>query len=128
MRKSPEPLILVPRKQPNQPRPIPPTHLSWSLHFNLSFTFFGTMRHFSKEFFQKFPVFSKKNVLRFLSLRYSADLGRSCLVGFDIKCRFLGNKPMPSGGKEPSLFHYSYFPNPGTRPLKQPNPSPTHLS
>ena len=30
--------------------------------------------------FQKFQVFSKKNVLRFLSLRYSADFGRSRLV------------------------------------------------
>ena len=45
------------------------------------FTFFGTVRHFPKEiFFRKFQVFFQKNVLRFLSLRYSADLRRSRLV------------------------------------------------
>ena len=45
------------------------------------FTFFGTVRHFLKEFFfRKFQVFFQKNVLRFLSLRYSADLRRSRLV------------------------------------------------
>ena len=49
------------------------------------FTFFGTVRHFPKEFFfENFKFFSKKNVLRFLSLRYSADLRRSRLV--DIIC------------------------------------------
>ena len=47
------------------------------------FTFFGTVRHFPKDFFfQKFQVFFHKNVLRFLSLRYSADLRRSRLVYF----------------------------------------------
>ena len=46
-----------------------------------SFTFFGTVRHFPKEKnFRKFQVFRKKNVLRFLSLRYSADFRRSRLV------------------------------------------------
>ena len=46
------------------------------------FTFFGTVRHFPKEIFflENFKFFSKKNVLRFLSLRYSADLRRSRLV------------------------------------------------
>ena len=44
------------------------------------FTFFGTMRHFLKEKNLKFPVFFSKNVLRFLSLRYSADFRRSHLV------------------------------------------------
>ena len=44
-------------------------------------TFFGTMRLFLKEnFFQKSKVFPKKNVLRFLSLRYGADFRRSRLV------------------------------------------------
>ena len=39
------------------------------------------MRHFPNEFFfRKFQVFFQKNVLRFLSLRYSADLRRSRLV------------------------------------------------
>ena len=33
-----------------------------------------------KNFFQKFQVFFQKNVLRFLSLRYSADFRRSRLV------------------------------------------------
>ena len=44
--------------------------------------FFGTVRHFPKDkFFQKFQVFfPKKNVWRFLSLRYSADFRRSRLV------------------------------------------------
>ena len=47
------------------------------------FTFFGTVRHFPKDiFFEIFKFFSKKNVLRFLSLRYSADLRRSRLVYF----------------------------------------------
>ena len=46
-----------------------------------SFTFFGTVRHFPKEKnFRKFQVFFQKNVLRFLSLRYSADFRRSRLV------------------------------------------------
>ena len=45
------------------------------------FTFFGTMRLLLKEnFFQKFQFFSKKSVLRFLSLRYGADFRRSRLV------------------------------------------------
>ena len=46
------------------------------------FTFFGTVRHFPKEIFflKNFKFFPKKNVLRFLSLRYSADLRRSRLV------------------------------------------------
>ena len=46
------------------------------------FTFFGTMRLLLKEiFFSKISIFfSKKSVLRFLSLRYGADLGRSRLV------------------------------------------------
>ena len=35
---------------------------------------------FRKFFFRKFQVFSKKNVLRFLGFRYSADLRRSRLV------------------------------------------------
>ena len=44
-------------------------------------TLFGTMRLFLKEiFFQKLQVFSKKNVLRFLSLRFGADFRRSRLV------------------------------------------------
>ena len=39
------------------------------------------MRHFLKEKNQKFQVFfSKKSLLRFLSLRYSADFRRSRLV------------------------------------------------
>ena len=39
------------------------------------------MRHFpQKKVCQKFQVFRKKNVLRFLSLRYSADFRRSRLV------------------------------------------------
>ena len=49
------------------------------------------MRLFLKEkyFFQKFQFFSKKNVLRFLSLRYGADFRRSRLVSFwsDHSCR-----------------------------------------
>ena len=46
-----------------------------------SSTFFGTVRHFPKEkFFSKISVFFQKNVLRFLSLRYSADFRRSRLV------------------------------------------------
>ena len=41
------------------------------------------MRLFLKEFFfQKFMFFSKKFFLRFLSLRYGADFGRSRLVFF----------------------------------------------
>ena len=45
------------------------------------FYIFGTVRHFPKEkFFRKFQVFFQKNVLRFLSLRYSADFRRSRLV------------------------------------------------
>ena len=41
------------------------------------------MRHFPEERnFQKFPVFFEENVLRFLSLRYSADFRRSRLVFF----------------------------------------------
>ena len=46
------------------------------------FTFFGTVRHFPKEkYFRKLQVFfPTKNVLRFLSLRYSADFRRSRLV------------------------------------------------
>ena len=45
------------------------------------FTFFGTTRHFPKEkFFSKISSFFQKNVLRFLRLRYSADLRRSRLV------------------------------------------------
>ena len=39
----------------------------------------GIMRR--KNFFRKFQVFRKKNVSRFLSLRYSADFRRSRLVG-----------------------------------------------
>ena len=44
------------------------------------FTFFDTMRHFSKE----------KNVLRFLSLRYSADFRRSRFIStpFDINITY----------------------------------------
>ena len=39
------------------------------------------MRHFPKEkIFKNFKFFFKKNVLRFLSLRYSADFRRSRLV------------------------------------------------
>ena len=39
------------------------------------------MRHFpKKKNFRKFQVFFQKNVLRFLSLRYSADFRRSRLV------------------------------------------------
>ena len=45
------------------------------------FTFFGTMRHFPKEKNSKISSL-KKNVLRFLSLRYSADFRRSRLVYF----------------------------------------------
>ena len=40
-----------------------------------------------KNFFQKFQFFSKKSVLRFLSLRYGADFRRSRLVTLAIsKC------------------------------------------
>ena len=48
------------------------------------FTFFGTMRLFLKEiFFSKIHVFFQKIFfLRFLSLRYGADFGRSRLVFF----------------------------------------------
>ena len=55
------------------------------------FTFFGTVRHFPKEIcFSKISsFFSKKNVLRFLSLRYSADLRRSRLVYLE-RCQDLG--------------------------------------
>ena len=43
--------------------------------------FFCTVRHFPlKKFFLKFQVFFEKNVLRFLSLRFSADFRRSRLV------------------------------------------------
>ena len=38
---------------------------------------------FRKKKIQKFQVFSQKNVLRFLSLRYSADFRRSRLFGFN---------------------------------------------
>ena len=44
------------------------------------------MRLFLKEiFFQKFMFFSKKFFLRFLSLRYGADFGRSRLVELSIE-------------------------------------------
>ena len=56
------------------------------------FTFFVTVRHFPKEKnFRKFQVFFPKNVLRFLSLRYSADFRRSRLVCFFshvLRCSF----------------------------------------
>ena len=59
------------------------------------FTFFGTMRHLPKEKnFRKFQVFSKKSLLRFLSLRYSADFRRSRLVNSSkmiIECQLLIN-------------------------------------
>ena len=43
------------------------------------------MRHFLKEkIFRKFQVFFQKKVLRFLSLRYSADFRRSRLVSIKI--------------------------------------------
>ena len=49
-----------------------------------SFTFFGTMRHFLKEKNSKISSFSsKKYLLRFLSLRYSADFRRSRLDDFN---------------------------------------------
>ena len=45
------------------------------------FTFSGTVRHFPKEkTFSKISSFFQKNVLRFFSLRYSADFRRSRLV------------------------------------------------
>ena len=45
------------------------------------FTFFCTVRHFPKEENSKTSsYFSKEHVLRFLSLRYSADFRRSSLV------------------------------------------------
>ena len=51
------------------------------------FTFFGTTRHFPKEkFFSKISSFFQKNVLRFLRLRYNADLRRSRLV-LTLPCR-----------------------------------------
>ena len=47
------------------------------------FTFFGTMRHFfERKKFKNYKFFFQKNVLRFLSLRYSADFRRSRLVSF----------------------------------------------
>ena len=47
---------------------------------------FYIFRHYAtfferKQFFQKFQFFSKKNLLRFSSLRYGADFRRSRLVG-----------------------------------------------
>ena len=45
---------------------------------------FSTMRHFSKTNSKNFKFF-KKNVLRFLSFKYSADLGRSRLVRGRVK-------------------------------------------
>ena len=45
------------------------------LHFSALCDFF-----WKKKFFQKFQFFSKKSVLRFLSLRYGADFRRSRLV------------------------------------------------
>ena len=75
-----------------------------------SFTFFGTVRHFPKEkfFFENFKFFSRKNVLRFLSLRYSADLRRSPLVrsycsGFTVMTHFV----VATGGEIflPTVFH-----------------------
>ena len=61
------------------------------------FTFFGTMRLLLKEklFFEKFQFFSKKSVLRFLSLRYGADFRRSRLVPLKEKRR-LTTIPSPS--------------------------------
>ena len=50
------------------------------------FTFFGTMRLFLKEKnFQKFQIFFQ-NVLRFLSLRYGADVRRSRVVCRRFSC------------------------------------------
>ena len=45
------------------------------LHFSALYDFF-----WKKKFYQKFQFFSKKSVLRFLSLRYGADFRRSRLV------------------------------------------------
>ena len=48
------------------------------LHFSALCDFF-----WKKNFFQKFQFFSKKSVIRFLSLRYGADFRRSRLVSSD---------------------------------------------
>ena len=80
------------RTCPKGPQRVPP--LSFLIFCNVMFvnksrrvppfTFFGTMRLLLKEiFFQKFQFFSKKSVLRFLSLRYGADFRRSRLVSSD---------------------------------------------
>ena len=55
------------------------------LHFSALCDFF-----WKKIFFQKFQFFSKKSVLRFLSLRYGADFRRSRLVNFNLN---LANVP-----------------------------------
>ena len=49
------------------------------------FHFFGTVRHFPKEKISKISSFLQKSLLRFLSLRYSADFRRSRLVDIFIK-------------------------------------------
>ena len=59
-------LIFCNRRYVNKSKRVPP------------FTFFGTMRHLLKEKNCKIPsFFSKKNVSRFLSLKYSPDFRRS---------------------------------------------------
>ena len=54
------------------------------LHFSALCDFF-----WKKIFFQKFQFFSKKSVLRFLSLRYGADFRRSRLVLTNSTCIYL---------------------------------------
>ena len=54
------------------------------LHFSALCDFF-----WKKNFFQKFQFFSKKSVLRFLSLRYGADFRRSRLVFWNFSGRRL---------------------------------------
>ena len=70
------------------------------------FTFFGTMRLFLKEiFFQKFMFFSKKNFLRFLSLRYGADFGRSRLVHLSFLRKSNPEFSAPTGFISPRKLH-----------------------
>ena len=60
-------------------------------------------------FFENFKFFSKKNVLRFLSLRYSADLRRSRLVHFHFELSFQTVKQIKSTQNQPTILRYTLY-------------------
>ena len=69
------------------------------------------MRHFLKEKNQKFQVFfPKKSILRFLSLRYSADFRRSRLVEncLDLEdyIQKFHERTIPKTCVDPSTYHF----------------------